>query len=395
MLQSRPPKRIRQKILSALLLSQFIRNFTLQIINLDLARFVSQEFNQGAVMYGLIIAVFSIFQFLLMVPFSRLSDRIGRKPILIVGLVLYALGSLLCFFSRNYGELFLYRAIQGSGAYVGALMAMINDYYEKDERSKPLTWNQLVLGLGILLGAALGGLILDLFDTRRTFIFVSLLSVASLLVVILETQDNLKHFSSLEQDPHIRTEAWRVLKTNKSYLFGILFFCILWFCFQGIMSYINFLLLNYYQIAASQTAFVLVPIVLAYIAGLILSGRSKSIQKTIMRGYFGVTLVLCFSLFLLVWDNLIFLTVLCATAAIFFGMIIPANDTFISNIVDPKIRGEALGIYTSFQNLMAILSPILTGLIGDIHVLFPFLLMVVLSWIGFLLVIWTFKNHGK
>ncbi|MBT5003683.1 MAG: MFS transporter, partial [Porticoccaceae bacterium] len=72
---------------------------------------------------GLTLGAYGLVQAILQIPFGLLSDRIGRRPVIIGGLLLFILGSIVCAHAQTMQGLVLGRALQGSGAIASTLMA--------------------------------------------------------------------------------------------------------------------------------------------------------------------------------------------------------------------------------------------------------------------------------
>ena len=115
-----------------------------------LALNADQYTNSSTVSIGIALGVYGLMQALLQVPFGRLSDRIGRKPVIVLGLSLFAAGSALAAVSTSIEMLILARAIQGAGAVSAALLALLSECSREQNRSK------LMAILGISIGMSFG-----------------------------------------------------------------------------------------------------------------------------------------------------------------------------------------------------------------------------------------------
>ena len=144
----------------------------------------ARKFQASPAVIGLLVASFSVAQLLCSPLWGRLSDRIGRKPVLIASLVGTAIGSLLTGLAGGLGLLVLGRLIDGaSGASVSVAQASVTDLAEPKERARLLGLLGAAFGLGFVLGPALGGL-LSLVSPRLPFFVAAALAGANALVAL-------------------------------------------------------------------------------------------------------------------------------------------------------------------------------------------------------------------
>lgn len=118
--------------------------------------------------------------------FGKISDLYGRKPVFVIGSVLFLLGSVLSGIAQSMEQLILYRAIQGIGA--GALtpvtFTIIGDIYSMEERAKVQGWISSVWGISSLVGPLLGGYFVDSLNWRWVFGFNVPFGLVSLIFII-------------------------------------------------------------------------------------------------------------------------------------------------------------------------------------------------------------------
>src|SRR5690606_36143097 len=91
-----------------------------------------------ASLLGLAMGVYGLTQALLQIPAGTLSDRIGRIPVIIGGLLIFALGSLIAAMADNIWMLIAGRALQGAGAIASAIMALVTDLTREQHRMKAM-----------------------------------------------------------------------------------------------------------------------------------------------------------------------------------------------------------------------------------------------------------------
>ena len=119
----------------------------------------AERFDASPLVVGLLVASFSLAQFVCAPFLGRLSDRVGRKPVLLVSLVGTAVGSLLTGLAGNLALLFVGRVVDGvSGASVSVAQAAVADIAPPAQRARLLGLLGAAFGLGFVAGPALGGL---------------------------------------------------------------------------------------------------------------------------------------------------------------------------------------------------------------------------------------------
>ncbi len=119
----------------------------------------AQELHAQGFMVGLLVASYSFMQFLFMPFWGRLSDHIGRRPVLLISLFASAVGYLIWGFSNSLALLFTARLIAGAGnANIAVAQAYVADVTTAENRAKGMGAIGAAFGLGFVLGPALGGL---------------------------------------------------------------------------------------------------------------------------------------------------------------------------------------------------------------------------------------------
>ena len=180
------PHRVRLEILFAVLLGIFLAALDQTIVGTALPTIVTE-------LEGNDVYVWAFTAYLLTATVSgplygKLSDIFGRRPIFLIGVSIFLIGSLLCGLSQEMWQFLLFRGVQGLGA--GALfpiaLAIIADIFAPSERGKYQGFFGAVFGVSFLLGPAIGGLITDNFGWHWIF-FVNLPLGAVVLYVIART----------------------------------------------------------------------------------------------------------------------------------------------------------------------------------------------------------------
>ena len=153
--------RARFEILGAILLALFLGALDQTIVGPVLPR-ISTELN-GVDLYTWVVTAYLVTSTAAIPIYGKMSDYFGRKPMLIIGIVLFLIGSVLSGLSQTMAELIIFRGVQGLGA--GALfpisLAVIGDLFTPAERGKYQGLFGAVFGVAFLVGPFLGGVLTD------------------------------------------------------------------------------------------------------------------------------------------------------------------------------------------------------------------------------------------
>lgn len=133
---------------------------------------------------GLVIGAYGFTQALLQIPLGLLSDRLGRRPVLVGGLLMFVLGSLVAAWSDTMWGLFVGRALQGTGAIASTLMALAADLTVEDNRSKVMATIGGSIGFSFILAMMAGPFINHYYGLSGIFWLTAALGVVAIFVVI-------------------------------------------------------------------------------------------------------------------------------------------------------------------------------------------------------------------
>lgn len=132
---------------------------------------------------GLCIGIYGLTQALLQIPLGMVSDKVGRKPVIIGGLLVFALGSVLAALSDNIYWIIAARAIQGSGAIAATTMALAADLSREDHRAKMMAFIGMSIGASFAIAMVLGPVISEWGGLSAVFWTTAVLAIIGILLV--------------------------------------------------------------------------------------------------------------------------------------------------------------------------------------------------------------------
>jgi MFS family permease len=134
---------------------------------------------------GLAVGIYGLTQAALQIPFGLLSDRIGRKPVIFGGLLLFALGSAIAGSADDVWLVIIGRAVQGAGAISAAVMALAADLTREENRTKAMATIGMTIGLSFMLALLAGPLLGRLIGVSGIFWLTAVLALVAIALVAL------------------------------------------------------------------------------------------------------------------------------------------------------------------------------------------------------------------
>jgi MFS family permease len=143
---------------------------------------------------GVALGIYGLTQALLQIPFGLLSDRFGRKMLISIGLILFALGSFVAATSESITGLILGRALQGAGAIAGVIMAMVGDLTTVENRTKAMASIGASIGVAFALALVIGPWVssysvMGLSGVKLLFAATVLLSFVGMVILLAVVPD--------------------------------------------------------------------------------------------------------------------------------------------------------------------------------------------------------------
>jgi len=310
---------------------------------------------------GFLVSSFSLCQLLLAPWWGRLSDRIGRRPVILLGLAGSALSYLIFAFAGSFGLLLLSRVLAGSmGATVNVVQAYLADVTPRDQRARAMGLIGAAFGLGFVVGPAIGG-ITSHYGSQLPGLVAAALCAANLVLALFRLPES-AHLRVRE--PSHGTVDWRLLlPPSVVLLLSGTAFTVIYVVFP---LYLERTL--GYGIHQTSYVFVLLGLVSAGVQGGLVGRvvRQFGEQRVMEAG----CLILALGLFLLPiltgpatpadlrLPGLIGVMLLIGLGP---GLIQPSTSGYVSRMTSAADQGRALGLLTSVAAVARVIGPTLAG----------------------------------
>jgi len=133
---------------------------------------------------GLAIGAYGLTQAIFQIPFGVISDRIGRRPVIYLGLIVFALGSVLAANSDSIWGVIAGRILQGAGAISAAVMALLSDLTREQHRTKAMAMIGMTIGLSFAVAMVVGPLLTRAFGLSGLFLATGVMALAGIVIVM-------------------------------------------------------------------------------------------------------------------------------------------------------------------------------------------------------------------
>jgi len=338
----------------------------------------ARELHASDFTVGLLFASYSLMQFLFMPFWGRLSDRVGRRPILLISLAASVLGYLLWGFSNSLVMLFVARLIAGAGnANIAVAQAYVTDVTTPENRSKGMGAIGAAFGLGFVLGPILGGLFVGseaprLVEQVIPGYQVSGLQLVGFLAALLSFLDFI-FATLLLPEPNKRTNAGTerfVIEgnffvktlTDKSLRQSLLIFFFSTFAFANMETTLVLLTNDQFGFTPRQNSmlFFYIGILIVLVQGGLIHRLSKRYGEKVLIN-FGTCLIGLGLVLTPITHSLPVLYFSLALLAFGSGINTPANQSMLSKLAPVDRAGGVLGVGQSLSTLGRIIGPIVGG----------------------------------
>lgn len=349
---------------------------------------------------GLLTAISPFMQLFLAPIWGRFSDRRGRKPVLVIGMLGYAISMLLYGLATRLWMLFAARAIGGilSAATMPTAYAYISDSTDEHERSRAIGILGAAIGLGVILGPGVGGWLAS-DNLALPFFITSALALVTLVLILLRLPESLPAAQRISAHPSFDPLArlrnvWQLLFSPLGVLLFMAF--LVAFGLSNFQSIFGLYALKKFAYDTDQVGLILT------IAGLVSAVTQGALTGPLTKRWgepsvIRVTLLasaVSFPLLLLA-RSLIGVLIMTGLFILPNALLRPAVISLTSKLAAAR-QGIIMGLNNSFTSLGRIVGPIWAGFIFDANYDLPYISGGVIMLFGFLIsLVWITDHMGE
>ncbi len=329
----------------------------------------AEHFDATPIQNGLLVAAFSFAQFLFAPVWGKISDRVGRKPVLFVSILGTAAGFLMMGMATALWVLFVARIIDGiAGANIGTAQAYVADISTREERSKAMGLIGAAFGLGFVFGPAIGGWMSSHFGYQSPMYLAAGMALVNAFLVLWFLPESLP---KERRGAIAQGSVFAVLEHCDRQLY--LKVTAASFCLTAGFSMMTFVfaLFLWHRFAMNEFHTGNILGMVGLIGVLIQGGLIGRLVKRFGEGRLATTgaVILAASLFALpLAHGLTMLLVFSAGIAIGNSLCMPTLTGLASRSVDPDWQGRGLGVFQSAGSLARWVGPAVAGVLLSLDV---------------------------
>jgi MFS family permease len=304
----------------------------------------------SATLVGLAMGMYGLTQSFGQIPFGAASDKYGRKRIIIIGLVLFALGSFIAAAATDIIWVIVGRAVQGAGAISAAITAFIADATREEHRTKAMAMVGASIGLTFAVSLIASPVLYKLIGMSGIFALTGILSIVAILVVAFVVPPAPPAVSAARVPFSTVLYNGELMRLN----FGVF---ALHLTQMAMFVVVPSALVQYADLPIAEHWKVYLPVVLAsflFMLPPVFVGEKRGKTKQVFLASIALMLVVQFGFWAFLshptlhWATLV---VLLFAFFVAFNILEASQPSLVSRIAPPSAKGTALGVYNTLQAL--------------------------------------------
>jgi|TARA_B100000686_G_scaffold275300_1_gene293806 MFS family permease len=375
----------------------FLRMLPLFIILPILSLTESTYMHATPQLLGLALGIYGLTQAILQIPFGMLSDRWGRKPIIVLGLIIFGIGSLIAAMADSIYGLLIGRALQGAGAVAAAIMALAADLTEEESRTKIMAFIGISIGAAFSIAFILGPILYEYIGIDGIFFLSTCFSIIAIIVLLTMVPNPAKKNERANKlsSINVKTVIFNpsLIKLNisifSSHLILMANFVVIPITLKEAIQIEPAIHWQVYLTAIFLSLFIMVPFMVF--------GERLNKEKLFLR--FSIILIMLSQIGLALFElsfNLVVLFLILFFGA--FNYLEALLPSMVSKTTHQKTKGTALGVYSTSQFIGIFMGGLIGGFffqhfgLASVHVICLFMTF---FWICLIVVLSKMESLSK
>ena len=332
------------------------------------------------IIIGFIVSAFTVAKLLSAPMWGRFSDRVGRRPTLLIALGASAIAYLIFGFANSLFLLFLSRVVQGAGGgTVGVIQAYVADSTPPEDRARALGWLSATTNLGVAVGPVLGSFAValgqrDLLPGHGSLKLghaapgliaaaICLLNMAFAARYLTESRDPNDHIATDEPRKTSRQAMWRVISSSSEPSSRLIWiYAISIGAFQGSFSVLALFLNARFQVTAQTIGYFFMYVgSISVFARVLLLGRMVDWLGEAKLSRLGLVLLSAGVIGMPLSRNLWMLAIAVMLIPLGTAFTFPCVTALLSRVIAPRERGLYMGMQQTYGGVARIIAPLFFG----------------------------------
>lgn len=367
-------RRLKNIIVYLVSFAAFLGPFT-QTIYAPILPEIKVDFQTTTLLVNLSISIFTIVLAIMQIFYGPLTDRKGRRRILLPGIAIYVMASIGAAYAGSIAWLLVFRVIQAIGIATGSVVAVtvIGDLFVGKQRGRAMGTFQMVMALGPVLGPVIGGFVGGKMGYYGVFWVLGIVGFIMFLVNSKFLPETKPETGSIDR---FQVRNFSRILSEKTGSAVITLGFIQYYSYYNFLVFLPDILLRVYSLTPEEKGMVFLPLSIMLVVGSYLGGRLQEYldvhKSLLLTTSLNVVSILFFCVF--AKTSLSALIVTISLFGFFLGTSLPVQTTLLTEVF-VRDRATAVGVYNFFRYMGMAAGPLVGSLLyhlGDIPLLFGF-----------------------